>query len=513
MSQEQGRLTVLVVDDDDFICEALEAIIGCDEELELVGVAKDAEEAVDVAQRLRPHVVVLDVKMPRGGGVLAAERIRQLSPDSKLVAFSVYSDPVTVMHMLGAGSIAYVLKGVPTEELIDAIKRAARGQGSLSADLLEATFGKPEAIAAWLARQAKRHPIDGPLVEAGLELCKLPALVVDSFGMVVAVNQACSEFLGRDTVVAESLTVVQLLGNATLSDAILSSIASGPARTETARISSWVRNSADQPLGVVATLIPIDLPEGAACMVFLEPVDSGVAAEAAGDIARARRGPEDREAMYETMWYRATSSAIEEERARVAAELHDEIVQAVVGLAMGLDLISVSALDAEVRSALERLRDGLRATVNRTRALILDLSDPRLTDASFDDATGVLCTRILDPKGISWSIRLEDMPQLETSEKIGVLRIVQEALTNVAKHSRASHVEIVGRRSDDWYELEIRDDGVGFAIQDTAALLSQGHYGITTMKRRAARLGANLDIVSAAGSGTRVIVKWRSARD
>jgi signal transduction histidine kinase len=126
---------VLIAEDEDVVREALAELVGSDPQLEVAATARDAAEAVELAAHGRPDVALLDVKMPGGGGVHAAEELRKLHPGLPVIAFSAYQDRTTVLDMLRAGAVGYVVKGAPPEEILQAIHRAVRGEGSLSVEV------------------------------------------------------------------------------------------------------------------------------------------------------------------------------------------------------------------------------------------------------------------------------------------------------------------------------------------------------------------------------------------
>jgi signal transduction histidine kinase len=128
-------IRVIVADDAPAIREALCDLLSSSEDIEVVGDAEDADQAVALALRERPDVVLVDVKMPGGGGPRAAREILANLPGTKVLALSAYEDRRTVLHMLREGAVGFVVKGTPAKELLDAVRRSAQGQGSLSAEI------------------------------------------------------------------------------------------------------------------------------------------------------------------------------------------------------------------------------------------------------------------------------------------------------------------------------------------------------------------------------------------
>jgi EAL domain-containing protein (putative c-di-GMP-specific phosphodiesterase class I)/DNA-binding NarL/FixJ family response regulator len=133
MAIDVQRVRVLVADDDREVREALVGLIATESSLDLVAQAGDAEEAVELARRLRPDVALLDVRMPGGGGPHATRAIRSDNPRTQVVALSAHDDREAVLEMIRAGAVGYLVKGLPGEELLTAIHRSARGETSLSA--------------------------------------------------------------------------------------------------------------------------------------------------------------------------------------------------------------------------------------------------------------------------------------------------------------------------------------------------------------------------------------------
>jgi signal transduction histidine kinase len=129
------RIRVLIADDEAAVRDAMADLVSTDPLLEVVGTAGDAQEAIDLATARRPDVALVDVKMPGGGGQRATREILKGSPQTHVVALSVYEDRATVLEMLRAGVVGYIVKGTSAEEILYTIRRSMRGQGSLSAEI------------------------------------------------------------------------------------------------------------------------------------------------------------------------------------------------------------------------------------------------------------------------------------------------------------------------------------------------------------------------------------------
>jgi signal transduction histidine kinase len=131
----------LVAEDDTQLREALVELISSDETLEVVATAGDTGEAIARGRKVAVDVAVLDVKMPGGGGARAARELRKLHPGLPVVAYTAYQDRATVIEMLRAGAIAFIVKGSPPDAILRTIHLALRGESSLSVEVTAEVIG------------------------------------------------------------------------------------------------------------------------------------------------------------------------------------------------------------------------------------------------------------------------------------------------------------------------------------------------------------------------------------
>ena len=125
-------ITVLLADDHVLFRQGLALLVGKQAGWEIVGEANDGKEAVQLAQRLGPHIAVLDVEMPNMDGMEAARLIRQVSPATRIVALSMYADAHYQERMFKVGASAYVLKNEAIDDLVTAIAATLRGERFVS---------------------------------------------------------------------------------------------------------------------------------------------------------------------------------------------------------------------------------------------------------------------------------------------------------------------------------------------------------------------------------------------
>src|ERR1700730_14490031 len=125
-------LRILIADDHHVVRQGLRAYLQVDPDLEVVGEAENGAQAVRLAQRLRPDVVLMDLVMPELDGIAATEDIRRELPDTKVVILTSVLEEASVRDAVRAGAIGYLLKDTRAPDLLQAIKSAAAGQGRIS---------------------------------------------------------------------------------------------------------------------------------------------------------------------------------------------------------------------------------------------------------------------------------------------------------------------------------------------------------------------------------------------
>lgn len=123
---------ILIVDDHAVVRQGLRMFLALDESLEIVGEARNGREAVELAVRLAPDVVLMDLLMPEMDGITAIRELRRKAPDTEIVALTSVLEDASVVGAVRAGAIGYLLKDTQAEELCRAIHAAAAGQVQLS---------------------------------------------------------------------------------------------------------------------------------------------------------------------------------------------------------------------------------------------------------------------------------------------------------------------------------------------------------------------------------------------
>jgi len=198
---------------------------------------------------------------------------------------------------------------------------------------------------------------------------------------------------------------------------------------------------------------------------------------------------------------RAGSAALraqEEERARVARDLHDEVNQSLTGLLLRLEAVREAAppaLEPEIAETRALASQAMRELLSLARQLRpTALDDLGLEAAIAGQVEG------LRRSGLEAELRAEgDLSELDDDAQLVLYRVAQEALTNAARHGEAGRIDVTLRRAADRVELEVSDDGRGFAFEQ-----SERGLGIGGMRERALLVGGELTIESRPGQGTTV---------
>ncbi|GAA1733719.1 response regulator transcription factor [Aeromicrobium alkaliterrae] len=134
--------TVLLVDDQDLIRKGFAMILGVEDDIEVIGEAKDGREAVAKVAELRPDVVLMDVQMPDVDGIEATRSVVETHPETRVVILTTFDDDQYLFDALDAGASGFLLKNCPADDLISAIRLAAGGHSLLAPEVTERVIAR-----------------------------------------------------------------------------------------------------------------------------------------------------------------------------------------------------------------------------------------------------------------------------------------------------------------------------------------------------------------------------------
>ncbi|MHB1134816.1 MAG: cache domain-containing protein [Chloroflexota bacterium] len=207
------------------------------------------------------------------------------------------------------------------------------------------------------------------------------------------------------------------------------------------------------------------------------------------------------------LYEQAERSAAAAERNRLARDLHDAVSQTLFSASLIAEVLPRlwERNPEEARRRLGELRQLTRGALAEMRTLLHELRPNTLTEAPFGELLRQLCEATTGRSRIPVALTVHGDRILGPDLQVGLYRIVQEALNNVAKHAGAEHATVEVMLDETGVELAIGDDGRGF---DASAVTAE-HLGLRIMRERAEAVGASLTISSAPGEGTEVSVVWR----
>jgi signal transduction histidine kinase len=202
----------------------------------------------------------------------------------------------------------------------------------------------------------------------------------------------------------------------------------------------------------------------------------------------------------------AITSAQEEERLRLARELHDETIQAVIALKQRVQLAEKLVKDQNGKRSLQELEGLAEQTVENLRRIIRALRPIYLEDLGLATALEMLAS---ETKTLQVDFeRTGQEKRLDRDVELALYRIAQEALSNVVRHAKASRAGIKINFNRSEIKLEISDNGVGFVVpQSPTDFATSGHFGLLGIRERSELIGGRLEVKSQAGVGTQVSVQ------
>lgn len=206
------------------------------------------------------------------------------------------------------------------------------------------------------------------------------------------------------------------------------------------------------------------------------------------------------------LYEHAQALAALQERQLLAQNLHDAVNQSLFSAGLIADVLPRlwDRDQDQARRSLEDLRRLTRAAQAEMRALLAELRPSALTDTDIGDLLHLLGNALSGRINIPVTVYVAQEVVLPSEVQVAFYRVCQEALNNVAKHAKASRVEIDLRHEGTSIELRIRDDGKGFDPEQTVS----GHYGLGMMRERAEAVGALLTVTSQPDHGTELVMHW-----
>jgi PAS domain S-box-containing protein len=437
--------------------------------------ASTGQEALEMMS-CRPDLVILDVKLPDISGLEVCRQIKSAEATARIPVLQVSATQVTTqarVEGLEGGADAYLIQPVEADELvatIHALLRVRRAEEAL--------------------RESQQQ------YRSFFEANPLPCLAFDVTDLrILAVNAAAVKEYGysRDEFAAMKLN--QIFGSEDINglDRLLREPSLNTGSTTICKHLSKQGGLID----VEVISAPLRLNDQHARLVIVQNVTEKLNRQAAEQRAMIQRLVLDR-----------TLHIQEEERRRIARELHDEAGQLLTSLLVGLRTLSDSRRLREAKKQAKAMREIASSAIEELSRLARGLHSSVLDDLGLEAAVRRYTEEFAAMHHIGCRVNLshDDASHLSRDAQINIYRIVQEALTNVARHSHATRVSV--NLTDQGTELliSIEDNGCGLSANHAATDLSQ-HLGIESIRQRAAILGGELELISEPQRGLNVVVR------
>ncbi|KHF42034.1 sensor histidine kinase [Halalkalibacter okhensis] len=240
--------------------------------------------------------------------------------------------------------------------------------------------------------------------------------------------------------------------------------------------------------------------EGADEIAELAKRLNGMAQNFEEQVASLQRLSSERAAMQETV----KKAAVSEERQRLARDLHDAVSQQLFAISMMTaaikqTMIQTSDPSVEQVKMVEKMANTAQAEM---RALLLHLRPAHLEGKSLKDGIHQLFNEMQDKYGMDVTVTIEENMMIPKGIEDQIFRMVQEAISNVLRHAKATQLELQLRQTNQDLKIKLIDNGVGFDVKN----VQKNSYGLHTMKERMTEIGGTLQIVSVSNKGTQIEV-------
>ncbi len=446
-------------------------------------IAQDGPEGITRAELVDPDLILLDVMMPGMDGIETCRRLKasELTWDIPVIFMTSLTEPEAKLAGFRAGAVDYVNKPLQIDELIARVtthleinaerKRARALLHKREQEFRALVENSPDFIARFDTQC--RYLYANPSLQ-GLLQTPLASLLGKPLAEARADSAALEQLEGKLREVLES-------GSAAEMELFITDIPSANCPAH-----AWHQ----------IRLVPERDAEGRVVSVLAVGRDISA-------IKEAERRLQESNAQLRDLT-RRRETAREEERKRISREIHDELGQHLTALRMGVSVLRLE-FGADNPLLVERV-GALMALADRAIQVVRDIASslrPGVLNMGLASALEWLIDDFSRHSGIQCRLQLpEESVSLDDERATALFRIVQESLTNVARHAEASRAEVRLDKYDHSYRLEVSDDGKGF----DPAVRRKSTFGLLGMRERGQMLGGELTIASAPGRGTRVTV-------
>ena len=439
--------------------------------------ARTGQQALDMSSS-HPDLIVLDVNLPDINGIEVCKRLKADEATARAPVLQVSATAISTearVAGLEGGADAYLTQPIAPQELIATVRA-----------LLRVRLAEEQL---WKTQLQYR---------SFFEANPLPCCVFDTSDLkILTVNAAAIQHYGYSREEFVAMTLRDLLApeeQAPFLEALEENSSKQSFR-------SWKNaTKSGKLIDVEISWAPLELSGKNVRLAILQDITEKLALQMAQHQEQTRR-----------LLLERVLQVQEDERGRIARELHDEAGQLMTSLLVGLRSLSDVRRLADAKQQARRLREIASHAINEVGRLARGLHSSVLDELGFETAIRRFADEFARTHGIQGDLELDDVDfsGFTRDQQIQLYRIVQEALANVARHAQARSIQIRFQKSKSDLEMTILDDGCGFsATSDTTSR----HLGIEGMRQRAVSLGGTLKITSRPKGGTQVRVRVPNRR-
>lgn len=495
------RHSILVVDDEKDLCVLIKRKL--EKEGYQTAVAYDGVEGLDYFKNHRVDVVIADISMPKMDGLEMLKECREITDDFVSIIIAGHGDHETAIEALKLGVSNYLKKPISLEELIVSVNNGIdllllrRGLSAHRREL-EIKTALKEQYAKNLEKMVEERTKEIKKLSDAVHASTDSIVISDPDGKITDVNEATLKMYGTDD-------QTDLVGKSSFDLIAPEYRGKAVAGMKETMEKGYVRNREYQIVIKDGSRIPVEMSASAM---------KGVDGELIGFVGISRDITERKHVEEELKQYTERLKILsarlvevqEAERRYIARELHDEIGQSLTGLKLSLE--GIASLPAEeIMARLSEVQESVRELLNRVQNMSLDFRPSMLDDLGllpallwhFDRYTSQTNVRV-NFKHIGLDKRFRS--EIETA----VYRIIQEALTNVARHACTREVTVlISVIREEIFIINIEDRGIGFDFNTIKS--TKVTAGIGGMRERVALLGGKMMIDSSPGIGTCINVE------
>lgn len=504
-------MRILVADDHEFVRRGISSVLASDDSLTLCGEAVDGQDAIEKAQLLHPDIVVMDISMPRLNGLDATREIKRLLPDAEIVIVSQHENPELVRQAVQAGARGYVAKSSVSSELVSVIGKLAQKQGVWEGRELPGNDQILDTEEILQRSAALEHALRGSeeRFRSAMNNMAEGLYTVDEQGMATYINPAAEQMFGWP--------VGELLGKK-MHDVThykrpdgtpfpasecpgLCVLQSGLPLQE--HQDHFIRKDGSF-FPVVFSTAPLKVGEKTTGLVVCFRDDSE--RRQFVETLEARISERTSELAHATKRLRELSASLlqtqDEERRRIARELHDGIGQDVAAIKMNLSVVARerAKLSQGAGHALDENALLVEEASQQIRTMSHLLHPPLLDEVGIESALRWYAEGFAERSKIK--VQMHSAPgfgdHVPRDLALSIFRIVQESLTNIHRHSGSPTALIAIDRTPNAIVLRIEDQGHGIPREKQLRIFSgeSSGVGLRGMQERVRQFGGTLDLQS-----------------